>query len=951
LSDRPETMTPPEPVPMPAGNIPDRLAFLEAVHAASPIMAALLNCETGTYEHIDPSIETVLGYSAQEVMLSGPLFMASLLHPDDWERTNPGTPEIPLPFAGWKLVPGAASLDEGELRLRHRDGDWRCFYVRRRVLDWQSAGHPRRILAVFHDITDRKRTEERLLHAEERLRALMQHSQDVVNILDADGSLIYSSPAGEKVHGFATTESLGLSLYPYVHPEDLQAVRQMLTRIKAMPEKAQTVQYRLATRDRGWVWVETVAINQLMNPAIGGILCNIRDISDRKRAEDGLLRSEALLAEAQHLASLGSFEFDLKTGESVWSDGMYRLLNRDPRRGPMRYQDLIEMIYPDDRKVWTSSRKFLYSDSVPLRSEFRVVWQDGSLHFLTIKARPVADPTGNSEKIVGAIQEITERKRIEEALRETMNAYREVADFLPQTVFEMDATGRLTFVNRRGFETMGYSEEDFERGLQALQMLVPEDRVRAAQDISRTMGGESSGHEYQALRRDGSTFPVLIHSTPIIRDGRPTGLRGLMVDITDRKRAEEEREWMQERLRHSEKMEAIGQLAGGIAHDFNNHLSAILGFAEILLERQHDPEHIRFTEGIIKSCKRSAELTRQLLTFARRGKYLTVLVDLKQVIGEVVQILKHSIDKRITLTQVDDGKPALVLGDPHELQNALMNLALNARDAMPEGGELTFATQIRELDDATCRRLPYDIFPGDFLQVSVTDTGSGIEKEIQTRIFEPFFTTKELGKGTGLGLASVYGTVKNHHGAVIVYSELGRGSCFKLLLPLAEVRDGEVVEHREPRAEIQSLGITPGSRQILVVEDEELVGQMLLAQLRNMGFRAVLMPDGQSAVEHFKIAWDGIDLVIMDLVMPNLSGLEAFRAFKRIQPEVRVVVSSGYSVDGEAQKIMDEGAVAFLQKPYQIGELIRVLAGQFSAEGHSSPESGEPLQAEEPPPC
>ncbi len=892
-------------------------------------MVALLDCETDAYEYLDPSVEAHLGYTIEEIALSGPLFLASLLHPDDWSLAQGAIPGTASPAGVQDPSTETVHAGDGELRLRHRDGGWRWFKVLRTVFDRRPEGTPWRTLVVFQDTTSRHQAEDRSRQAEERFRAVMQHSLDVINILDANGSLIYSSPAGERVHGFATTESLGLSLYPYVHPEDLLAVRRALGEIVAHPERPQTVRYRLATKHRGWVWVETVAVNQLHNEAIRGILCNIRDISDRKHAEEGLLRSEALLAEAQHLAALGSFEFDLQSGESVWSEGMYRLLDRNPAQGPMRYQELIELIHPEDRKLWTSARKLLYADSIPLRSEFRVVWRDRSIHYLTIKARPVDGTGGAGTKIVGAVQDISERKRIEEALRESMNAYREAADFLPQTVFEMDVTGRLTFVNHQGFQAFGYSEEDFDRGIPAIQMLVPEDRVRAAQNISRAMAGEVSGHEYLALRKDGSTFPVIIHASPIVRDGRAAGLRGLVVDITDRKRAEEEREWLQERLRQSEKMEAIGQLAGGIAHDFNNHLSAILGFGEILEERLTDPELRHLAEGIIKSCKRSAELTRQLLAFARKGKYLTVLVDMQVVIDEVMQILRHSIDKRITIRQVSDGHPALVLGDPYELQNALMNLALNARDAMPEGGELTFSTELRELDEASCRRLPYDIFPGRFLQVSVTDTGSGMDREVQQRIFEPFFTTKELGKGTGLGLASVYGTMKNHRGAIVVYSEPGRGTCFKLLLPCAEFQDGELQVGGEPRSQVPALGIVPGSKRVLVIEDEELVGQMLLIQLRQLGFQATLMQDGRAAVEYFQETWKETDLVIMDLVMPHLSGFETFSALKAIHPDVPIILSSGYSVEGEAQRIMDAGALAFLQKPYQIGELTRALSRVF----------------------
>ena len=915
-----------DPLPSSPGGLPDRLAFLEAVHAAAPIMAALLNCEQQAYEYIDASVEQYLGYTAEEMTLSGPLFLASLLHPDDWGRVEPGTPGSPLPFAGWNPEKDPDSVDDGELRLRHRDGLWRWFHVRRKVFDWKPDGTPRRILATFQDITGRRRAEDRSLEAEERFRAVMKHSLDVINILDASGSLIYSSPAGERIHGFATLESLGLSLYPYIHPGDLSLVRQALALIVAHPDRPQTIQYRLASRNRGWVWVETVAVNQLQNPAIRGILCNIRDISDRKAAEESLLRSEALLAEAQHLASLGSFEFDLRTGESIWSPDLYRLLDRTPDLGPMRYPELIELIHPDDRRLWTSARKLLYSDSVPLRSEFRIVWKDGSVHHLVIKARPVLDAQGEGQKIVGAVQDISERKRIEEALRESMNAYREVADLLPQPVFEMDASGRLTFLNREGFAAFGYSEEDYDRGLQGLQMLVPEDRVRAAQDIARVLAGDASGHEYQALRKSGETFPVIIRSSPVVRNGRPVGLRGIVVDISERKRAEEERHQLQERLRHSEKMEAIGQLAGGIAHDFNNHLSAILGFSEVLAERLPDPELAQFTGGIIQACKRSAELTRQLLAFSRRGNTLTVLVDLRQMTDEVVQILKHSIDKRIVLRASGDGTPALVLGDPYELQSALMNLALNARDAMPEGGELAFSTRTTVLDADDCRRLPWNLFPGTYLELGVADTGTGIDPEVLPRIFEPFFTTKEAGKGTGLGLASVYGTVKNHRGAIEVESEPGKGTRFRILLPAAELEDGEPASPEAGEAPVPLPDFAPQSRQVLIVEDEELVGRMLLVMLRHLGIGAVLVPDGQAAVDYYRKASDRIDLIILDLVMPGMSARETFDALRTVRPDAKVVLSSGYSANGDVERLLEAGALAFIQKPYRAGALTRILA-------------------------
>jgi len=358
-----------------------------------------------------------------------------------------------------------------------------------------------------------------------------------------------------------------------------------------------------------------------------------------------------------------------------------------------------------------------------------------------------------------------------------------------------------------------------------------------------------------------------------------------------------------------------------------------MGFASILHDSlgESHPELAKYARNIITSCRRSSELTNQLLAFARKGKYLSVPVDLEEIIAEVMQILRHSIDRRITLQCRRDAPSAMVLGDPSQLQNMLMNLALNARDAMPQGGTLTFGTEIRELEEDYCKRLSQEIQPGSYLQLSVSDTGVGMEKELQLRIFEPFFTTKEPGKGTGLGLASVYGTVKSHHGTILVYSEPGKGSCFKVFLPVA-ADDGTRPRDSREVPEARLLDIEPGSKRIMVVDDEEMVGRMLLVQLENLGFKVILAPDGLTAVDCYQESWREIDLVILDMVMPNLSGRDTFRALKAINPGVLVVLSSGYSLTGEAQATLEEGAYAFLQKPFQTRELNRILAQALTTE-------------------
>lgn len=757
---------------------------------------------------------------------------------------------------------------------------------------------------------------------EESLRALLENSWDILSIMDAEGRLLYNSPAGERIHGFSQEEFLGTETFRFIHPEDQETVAAVFGEVLAHPRQPFTVRYRYARKDGGWVWMEAVGVNHLDNPAIRGIVVNSRDITERHEAEDALRRSETLLEEAQVLAGIGSFEVDLVRKETRWSEAMYRFFHRDPALGGPQWRDLIALVHPADQAAFKAGVTRALASGEALHGEFRVIGPEGHVHHLSLTGRLQMDASGQAERLIGAVQDITERISTEDALRDSLERFKGLADFLPQSIFEMDLDGRLTFVNRWALQVFGYSEAEIAQGLTNLDVLVPEDRERAMRAAGETLAGGGLGRQYRCLRKDGSSFPVMIHSVPILKDGKAVGLRGIIFDLTELKEAEAERDRLKERLRHSEKMEAIGQLAGGVAHDFNNQLSAIMGFADILMESEQDPVLRRFAENIAKACERSAELTKQLLAFARKGKYLSIPVDMNALVEEVVQFLQRSLDKRITLRVDLSAEPAMTLGDPSQLQNALMNLALNARDAMPEGGHLSFTTICRELDEAQCQELSQDIAPGKYLHVSVADTGNGMSPEVIQRLFEPFFTTKERGKGTGLGLASVYGTVKNHRGAVSVESVLGQGSRFTLILPFHEGAS-------ELAAENLPEGFPSSARRVLVVEDEPLVGEMLAEMLRRLGYRVDLVPDGVLAVELFKREWRGIDLVILDLVMPRMSGRETFQRLREVNPSIRVLVSSGYSIDGEAQQVLEQGALGFLQKPFQAKELARILAEVF----------------------
>jgi CheY-like chemotaxis protein len=314
-------------------------------------------------------------------------------------------------------------------------------------------------------------------------------------------------------------------------------------------------------------------------------------------------------------------------------------------------------------------------------------------------------------------------------------------------------------------------------------------------------------------------------------------------------------------------------------------------------------------------------LTAQLLAFSRQGKYLSTPVDLHEIIFEVTNILGHSIDKRISIRQELNADPSTTIGDPTQLQSAVLNLALNSRDAMQTGGELVFATKVIELDETYCESNPYEMAPGMYVQVLVSDSGTGMDEGTISRIFEPFFTTKEQGKGTGMGLAAVYGTIKNHRGAIDVDSAVGRGTDFRIYLPMVTGK---------ATTGVGALSVPPtvrGTVHVLLVEDEDMVRDVAAEMLSRLSCRVTVCRDGAQAVDLYRESWRDIDLVILDMVMPVMDGRDAFIAMREINPDIIALLASGYSLSGEAQTIIDEGVKGFIQKPFRRSELLYKISG------------------------
>jgi len=452
-------------------------------------------------------------------------------------------------------------------------------------------------------------------------------------------------------------------------------------------------------------------------------------------------------------------------------------------------------------------------------------------------------------------------------------------------------------------------------GMSLADMIVPGSLERAMGLFENQMENVRSGSfepitvEMELVRRDGGTVCTESRvSVVYAADGTPMYVLGVTRDISERKRLEEQ-------LRQSAKMQAIGELAGGVAHEFNNMLTGILGYANMLrLTAEPGTTVYESARTIERAAERAADLTRKLLGFARRGRQRREAVNLQDVTRNAVTLLRQTITESIQVSCEMNPDDLIITGDAGQLEQVVLNLALNARDAMPSGGELTISAGTVEFD-ATGRLPEPDILPGRYAVLTVADTGSGIAAENLGRIFEPFFTTKGRGRGTGMGLAMVYGTVGNHGGFVTVESAPGEGATFKVYLP----RDrSEALDEPGPGSDVAARA---GSGRILVVDDEDLVRDVARSMLEVCGYEVVDFSSGPDAVEYYRHHGDKIDLVLIDMVMPDMGGRECFRALRELNPDLRALLATGYGADGEAREILQEGMAGLVLKPFSRGAL------------------------------
>lgn len=525
-----------------------------------------------------------------------------------------------------------------------------------------------------------------------------------------------------------------------------------------------------------------------------------------------------------------------------------------------------------------------------------------------------AAPILNNKEIEGVVlvfRDVTEEYRLrDEAARKDI-FFKTVFDTSPYSIMvQRFSDQKLVMVNSSFLKNTGYTlEEALGKTTFELGLLVNDNQaVLTTNQLLKQ--GFVENFVVNTVSKNGISGEAII-SSRVFEIDKDKFILTISNNITEIRKLEEQ-------LNHAQKMDAIGQLAGGVAHDFNNILAAILGTAELMILRQSTPEQSKiFLNNIIQAAQRASDLTKKLLMFSRKGKIESTPVDVHRAINEAVEFLKRSIDKKINIS-VDLTAPShMIVGDLSQLINIFLNLGINASHAMPNGGEINITSHIVELDERFYNDLNFEVIPGSYIAIEFSDSGTGISSDNLKRIFEPFFTTKEQGKGTGLGLAAVYGTIQQHKGAITVYSELGKGTVFHLYLPLSDIEDNRIIEKEE---------IIHGKGCILVVDDEEAICIMAKSILEYIGYSVLLANNGVEGVKVYQDNQNVIDLIIMDMMMPEMNGKECFYELKKLNENIKVIISSGFSQEKDIEQLKKDGVLAFIRKPFHTAFLSKVVS-------------------------
>ncbi|MDK9706657.1 MAG: PAS domain S-box protein [Desulforhopalus sp.] len=767
----------------------------------------------------------------------------------------------------------------------------------------------------------RKRTaeleanKEELRVSESRYRGIIENADDIFYRLDSQGSLVLVSPSGARLLGYDSVEEmLGMPHQRFwLHEEKRLAVLEMLQRDEVVRD------YEVSLLRKDGTTIDASMTASFYHDKEGSVLGTegiIRDITERKRAEEELTNTKDLLAQTSRMARVGGWEVSQLTGAIQWSEMTREIMEVEPGFQPTRANHLH--FFPKgfsrdvvDRVV---ARAIQHGEAFDV--ELQISTAKGmSLWVRAIGMAEMKD--GVCVRLYGTLQDIDDRKKTEAALIDSEERLRFLVKNSPYSLVILNADGSQRYVSPAAEKITGFPVEQLQ-GRSLDTIIHPDDMqaITAAWNEGVAHPEKEVTVQYRHIHKTRQWVYCEAIAQSFLGDPAIRGVIASVRDITSQKRAEEENKKLQMQLLQAQKMESVGRLAGGVAHDYNNMLSVILGHSEIALGIV-GPGQPLFSnlQEISRAAKRSADLTRQLLAFARRQTVAPEVLDLNDTVAGMLKMLRRLIGEDIDLVWLPGEQVRPIKMDPSQIDQMLANLCVNARDAIADTGRVTIETSSASFDTAYCAT-HLDYLPGEFALLSVSDTGSGMDRETIGHLFEPFFTTKEIGKGTGLGLATVYGIVQQNNGFLVVDSQPGQGTTFKMYLPVYAAPEEPKLRNEEEITAVR------GQETILLVEDEPMILDVTATMLRMQGYTVLAASSPGQAVRITEEHAGKISMLMTDVIMPEMNGRDLAKNLQALRPNLKCLFMSGYTADVIAPHGVLEEGVHFIQKPFAMQALI-----------------------------
>ncbi|MFH1138553.1 MAG: PAS domain S-box protein [Pseudomonadota bacterium] len=799
---------------------------------------------------------------------------------------------------------------------RHQRADGSVFSAEISLSRFDFSGRTQ-VLAFVRDITPRKRADAALRESEEKYRTILDVSGDGYYEVDLEGTFTDVNQMFCRNIGYDQHDIVGRNFRDFVSSDMADRIYEVFNRVFVTGAPLAGLQPLILKKDQTTAFLEisVAAINDPRGRRTGfrGLS---RDISERKRFEEAICRSEEKYRVLYDHAVTGMFRVELPTGKLQEINNaavrMFGYADRDEMKASFDYQAIHADPAEKDRFLAQLREQGQVQGLV-----VPVLKKQGDVFFAELSAKIDQD----KNCLEGSFIDVTERRRTQEALRESEEKYRGLFHGISDIIITHDLEGRLLEVNPAAAKTLGFKREEIIGRLISDFMPAENRRLFFEEYLTDMMAKERREGILKVLDKQGLKRDIEYRIILTRPDKGPPVITGVGRDVTEKLQAQRELRSMQEQLHQARKMQAVGALASGIAHDFNNILQAISGFTEVIQARGgQDDVNGHYLAEIKRAVGRASDLVNGLLTFSRKVKPELKPVDLNSAITQTLGILERTIPKMVSLETKLTAGAAPILGEEAQLQQILINLAANAKDAMPEGGRLIIETNPVVLDESHAQT-HLGITPGHYLLLRVSDTGFGMDPETVSHIFDPFFTTKEIGKGTGLGLSTVYGIVKGHNAHINCYSEPGRGTVFHIYFP----RSNEAPSAPPPEPEERNSFSPHGSETILVVDDEGPIMEIAQEYLEQYGYTVLTASNGEAALLVYADNRPAIDLVVLDLGMPGMGGLGCLRELRRIDPEVKVIIASGYAPLGHSGEIGRLGAGGFIEKPYKLKDMIKKI--------------------------